>query len=124
MHRAGVDRPLRRPFGFYSGHGVEISIRLGQELRLTSRGAEIVGPTVVIGPVRGRMRIDRHAADRITGAVRPTVSRLVRRRAKMFHISIQIVARQYCTSPLRKYRRGPVVRLMITKPRPEREGSL
>ncbi|OYR17149.1 hypothetical protein CEV32_3951 [Brucella rhizosphaerae] len=70
MHRAGVDRPLGHRLGpFRRGGRVEIAFRVGQELLPAPGRAEVIGPTRVLGLVRGLVGIDHHAADRVLDLV-------------------------------------------------------
>ena len=48
----------------------EILARIGRELGAAAGGAEIVGAALMLGAVRRRVRIDRHAADRIDHMIR------------------------------------------------------
>ncbi|GJE02849.1 hypothetical protein GMJLKIPL_4798 [Methylobacterium isbiliense] len=66
VHRAGIDRALGHGFGLRSGTGrVEVARRVGRELRLAAGRAEVVGAPVVLGAMLGRVRVDRHPADRV-----------------------------------------------------------
>ena len=70
MHRAGVDGAgrslrLRRRLA-----GRQIFFRIGGELAPASARAEEIGETMVAVAVRGLVRIDLHAADRVEGGPR------------------------------------------------------
>ncbi len=67
MHRAGVDRALGYRFLLAAGAG-EMALRVGDEFLPAPGGAEVIRTTLVLGPMRGRVRVDRHAADRIDRA--------------------------------------------------------
>ena len=68
MHRAGVDGARSYRLG---GLGARLQIlrRIGLELGLAARRAEIIVVALVNGLVFGRRGINRHAADRIDGAM-------------------------------------------------------
>ena len=64
VHGAGVDRAFGRRLSCHFS-GPEVADRIGDELRLAARGAEIVGLAVILGSVLSGVRIDLHAAHRI-----------------------------------------------------------
>ncbi len=70
VHWAGIDGAWRNWWGRrLAGFRTQIFSRVGRELGLAPGGAEIVGLSRERLPVRGNLRIDRHAADRIAQAL-------------------------------------------------------
>ncbi len=68
MHRTGIDGARRHRFGGL-GTCLKIFCRIGHELCLAARRAEIIVVALVSGLVLGRGGINRHAANRIDGAM-------------------------------------------------------
>jgi len=67
MHRAGVDDPGQSRLGRRVVARRQILFRIGGELAPASARAEEIGATAVAVAVRGLVRIDLHAADRVEG---------------------------------------------------------
>jgi hypothetical protein len=91
MHGAGVDRPFGHRLGRLRLRR-EVLLRIVRELGSAAGGTEIIGVTLVGVPMRRRVRIDGHAADRIDHAIlRGRVLMLGRVTVIMCRVSVCVI---------------------------------